>query len=176
MNGSRRSDVPIIFTRSDDAQNERLYPYKATLFRVSDVQKKRHCPGGAILFGRRYFVERGLLNWKDSSRTALTAALASILGADRTLPTMSKATIIYKRGRDSRKMRKFLSSPLDRKIRRDSCKGRLLLIIPIEWKIGENLIQWLLSHDKQLDASLVLDGVVVDMSVRSYLFHCFESY
>ena len=45
--------------------------------------------------------------------------------------------------------------------------------MPIGWKIGDNLIRWLLSHDKQLDASLVVDGVVVDMSVRSYLFHCF---
>ena len=104
VNGSRRSNVPIIFRRSDDALNERLYPYEATLFRVRDVQKKRHCPGGAISFGRRHFFERGLLNWRDSSRTALAAALTLILGADRTLPTTSKATIIYKRGRDSRKI------------------------------------------------------------------------
>ena len=66
-NGSRQSNVPIIFRRSDDALNERLYPYEATLFRVSDVQKKRHCSGRAILFGRRDFVERGLFNWRDSS-------------------------------------------------------------------------------------------------------------
>ena len=137
------------------------------MFRRSDiVLEERYCSAGETLLREAFSIG------EIHGGTALAAALASILGADCTIPTMSKATIIYKRGRDSRKMRKFLTSPLNRKTQLQG----LFLIIPIGWKIGENLIQWLLSHDKQLDASLVVDGVVVDMSVRSYLFHCFESY